>query len=247
LVWKKALTKPMIKPLLILFLLGALQGAVGWIMVKSGLVGNAIYVQPAKLALHFIFALGLIGYAFWFALQLTVSKNNLVESSVIRRLTWLILIVLFFQLLFGAVLAGNKAAAAAPTWPTINGDWIPHSMFSNTPSSINFINNKIAIHFVHRGLAYLLFLLILVWFSKAASVSSSSSYFLKGRWLPLIMVILQIILGILAVLNSPSIVANHWGVFDWIAQFHQLTALLLFLTILFMLFVVRSPRSQAEM
>src|ERR1700684_816602 len=44
LVWKKALTKPMIKPLLILFLLGALQGAVGWIMVKSGLGGNAIYV-----------------------------------------------------------------------------------------------------------------------------------------------------------------------------------------------------------
>src|ERR1700691_6214430 len=50
LLWKNALKKTMIKPMLILFLLGGLQGAVGWIMVKSGLVGDSIYVQPTKLA-----------------------------------------------------------------------------------------------------------------------------------------------------------------------------------------------------
>src|SRR5689334_16544659 len=54
LLWKKYLQKEMIRPLLILFLLGALQGAIGWIMVLSGLTGDAIYVKPAKLALHFI-------------------------------------------------------------------------------------------------------------------------------------------------------------------------------------------------
>ena len=65
----------MIRPLLILFLLGALQGAVGWIMVASGLTGDAIYVAPTRLALHFVFALGLIVYAFWFALQLSVPES----------------------------------------------------------------------------------------------------------------------------------------------------------------------------
>jgi cytochrome c oxidase assembly protein subunit 15 len=58
LLWRKKLTRDMIRPLLILFLLGAMQGIIGWIMVKSGLTGDAIYVQPTKLALHFVFALG---------------------------------------------------------------------------------------------------------------------------------------------------------------------------------------------
>ena len=62
----------MIKPLLILFLLGALQGAIGWIMVASGLEGDAVYVKPTRLALHFIFALGLLSYTYWFALSLKV-------------------------------------------------------------------------------------------------------------------------------------------------------------------------------
>src|SRR5687767_844565 len=55
----------MIRPLMILFLLGALQGAVGWIMVASGLTGDAVYVRPTRLALHFVFALVLLFYTFW--------------------------------------------------------------------------------------------------------------------------------------------------------------------------------------
>ena len=118
----------MIKPLLILFLLGALQGAVGWIMVASGLTGDAIYVRPTRLALHFIFALGLVCYAFWFALQLLIPAKQIAYNKTIRRYTWSILVILFFQLIYGALMAGHKAAAVAPTWPTINGDWIPASI-----------------------------------------------------------------------------------------------------------------------
>ena len=66
----------MVRPLIILFLLGALQGAVGWIMVASGLTGNAIYVKPTRLALHFIFAIGLLCYTYWFALQLLVPRDQ---------------------------------------------------------------------------------------------------------------------------------------------------------------------------
>src|SRR6187397_2498850 len=88
--FQKRFKEEMIRPLLILFLLGALQGAVGWIMVASGLTGDAIYVKPTRLALHFIFALVLIAYAFWFFLILVVPKNELIVSPKTRSFTgWL--------------------------------------------------------------------------------------------------------------------------------------------------------------
>src|SRR5919202_6985380 len=74
----------MIKPFLILFLLGALQGAVGWIMVASGLTGDAIYVKPTRLAVHFIFALILLSYTFWFALQLLVKRGDFVHKQGLK-------------------------------------------------------------------------------------------------------------------------------------------------------------------
>src|ERR1700761_1523035 len=87
LLWKKKIKPSMIKPLLILFLLGALQACVGWIMVISGFTGDALYVAPARLALHFVFALVLIVYAFWFWLRLTVPVQELVRHRTIRRWT----------------------------------------------------------------------------------------------------------------------------------------------------------------
>src|SRR5205085_7861444 len=107
--FQKRFKEEMIRPLLILFLLGALQGAVGWIMVASGLTGDAIYVKPTKLALHFIFALVLLCYTYWFALKLSIGKEKITVNSSIRNVTLMILGLLFLQLTFGALLAGHKA------------------------------------------------------------------------------------------------------------------------------------------
>jgi cytochrome c oxidase assembly protein subunit 15 len=74
-----------------------------------------------------------------------------------------ILCILVIQLLYGALMAGHKAATAAPTWPTINGDWVPDRLMADQPWALNFIDNKILIHFIHRGLAYVLFVLIVIW------------------------------------------------------------------------------------
>ena len=79
----------MIKPLIILFLLGALQGAVGWIMVASGLTGDAIYVKPTRLMLHFMLALGLLCYTFWFALQLLVPDEKRIVNQSLKNFTWI--------------------------------------------------------------------------------------------------------------------------------------------------------------
>lgn len=231
---KKYMKASMVKPLLILFLLGAVQGAIGWIMVLSGLTDDMVYVKPMKLALHFVFALVLICYGWWFALQLSVPGEHLVKNKSARNYSWLILLLLFFQLIYGALMAGHKAATAAPTWPTINGSWIPQHLFS---PAVNMVENKITVHFIHRGLAYLLLLLTIVWTFKARQTIPSSSWFDKTKWLPLFLIVLQALLGILSVLTSPSIVPNHWVTFDWMAQLHQIVAMLYLLCMVWMLYI----------
>lgn len=231
---KKYLKPAIIKPLLILFLLGALQGAIGWIMVASGLVGDAVYVKPTKLALHFVFALGLIAYAWWFALQLSVPKDAIVRDGGLRKWTWLTLTILFFQLIYGALMAGHRAATAAPTWPAINGSWLPDAVF--TPA-LKLIENKITIHFIHRGLAYLLLAATLVWWLKAQN--NTGALFAKTKWIPVALVLLQVVLGISAVLASPGIVPNRWGAFDWMAQLHQVVGMCYLLSMVYMLYLVR--------
>lgn len=105
--------KEMVRPLLVLFLLGALQGAVGWIMVASGLTGDAVYVKPTRLALHFIFALGLLCYTFWFALNLLVNEKHKISSPSLRKDNLWLIGLLVIQLLYGALMAGHKAANVA--------------------------------------------------------------------------------------------------------------------------------------
>jgi cytochrome c oxidase assembly protein subunit 15 len=264
LLWKKKMRKDMIRPLVILFLLGAMQGAVGWIMVASGLTGDAIYVRPTRLALHFVFALGLIVYAFWFALMLLVPEQALVmipaagklsgggngtristgnalhKRSSLRRWTIGILVVVFFQLLYGALMAGNKAATVAPTWPTINGDWIPDRLFTQKPLLQDLAGNTITVQFIHRGIAYLLLILVMVWTFIAVRIPVVPNHFRRLRWVPIVLIVIQIVLGISSLLTSRGIIPNRWVGFDWLAQLHQITGLVFLLTIVGMLYLVRA-------
>lgn len=229
----------MVKPMLILFLLGALQGAIGWIMVASGLTGDAIYVKPAKLALHFIFALGLLCYTFWFAMELLVPKQKLVISPAVRRMTAIIISILVLQLVYGAFMAGHKAATAAPTWPDINGKIIPAGMIKSGEGLLNLVDNKILIHFIHRGLAYLLLAMVILLTIQLYRIPGSSLFKTNRKW-PLILVTLQVILGVMSVLTSLKTVPDQWGVFEWMAQWHQLVAIVLLLSLVWTLYIVRS-------
>ena len=236
--FQKRFKEEMIKPLIILFLLGALQGAVGWIMVASGLTGDAVYVKPTRLMLHFVLALGLLCYTFWFALQLLVPGEKRTVNRQLKKFTWLIIVVLVLQLGFGALMAGHKAATSAPTWPDINGTFIPPKMFF-PDGLLNLIENRITIHFFHRLLAYILFILILTWTWKVLKMNGSK-LFLKTRWVPLLLVTTQVILGVFSVLTSVQIVPNHWGIFEWLAQFHQLIAMFLLISLIWMAYLIKS-------
>lgn len=232
----------MIKPLVILFLMGALQGAVGWIMVASGLTGDAIYVKPTRLALHFVLACILISYAFWFGLQLLVKKESLVRDRGLKKLTWAIVVLLFIQLIFGALMAGHRAAPAAPTWPDINGSFAPAYVFNRPEGWISIIENRIVIQFIHRSIAYLLVILVLIWTIRSFKTKASPA-FSRARLVPPVLVLIQLLLGIATVLTSIRIRPARWNVFEWMAQLHQLFALFLLLSLVAVLYFLRGKQN----
>lgn len=229
---QKRFKKQMIIPLIILFLLGGLQGLIGWIMVKSGLNSEDLYVDHIRLAIHFIAALVLLVYTLWFALSLIVPRQQLVINTALRQLSVVIIIFLTLQLIYGAFMAGLKAATYAPTWPTINGLWLPEGLIKYQGVK-NFTDNPIAIHFIHRGLAYFLTLLVLIWWWKAGKISGST-LFLKTKWLPLSIILIQVLLGILTVINSPDT-----RLFMWLGVAHQFFAIIFLLVMIWMLYLIR--------
>jgi len=230
--------KWMITPLIMLFVLGGIQGVIGWIMVKSGLNDENLYVSHFRLAIHFIAAMLLIGYTLIFGLSLIVPDKERVLNASLRKFASGITALLTIQLIYGVFIAGLKAANAAPTWPDINGSIIPHSLFLNGFAK-SVLHNAITIQFVHRTIAYILIILIFVWWFKARKERGSTPFNEAKKW-PLILVILQVILGILTVINSTSIALGKFGVFEWLAELHQLTGMLLLLSMISAIYILKS-------
>jgi cytochrome c oxidase assembly protein subunit 15 len=237
--------KNMIKPMIILFLLGALQGLVGWIMVQSGLEDSKLlYVSHHKLAIHFILALGVLCYALWFALELLIPKEQIVVNGSLRKFTFWIVAILVVQFVYGTFMAGLKAAIDAPTWPLINGKFFPSPVYfigDHQFTGLSFLmDNPLVVHFIHRNLAYVITALIFIWWWKARK-RGGSNLFHKTRVIPLLIVLLQVLLGILSVLK----VADS-KTFLWLAETHQLVAMLLLLSLVWMIYILRSKPAIKE-
>jgi cytochrome c oxidase assembly protein subunit 15 len=242
---QKRIHSSMINPMIILFLLGGLQGLVGWIMVQSGLNEENLYVSHIRLSIHFLTALVLLVYTFWFALSLSVKPTERKNNQPLKRFAILILGLLTIQLAYGAFMAGLKAAIIAPTWPDINGSYSPAGFFRFQDRAFGFfsalINNPLVVQFIHRNLAYVIFILVIAWTIKAVRVNTGP-VFSKAKWLPLIIVSLQLVLGIASILTSPDKVPQRWGVFEWNALTHQFVAMLLLLSLVFGLFLLSSNK-----
>lgn len=238
---KKYFIREMINPLVILFVLGAMQGAVGWIMVASGLNDENLYVSHYRLAIHFIAALILLCYTFWFALTLLVKEEDRRQNSSLRNFSFIIIGVLLFQLIYGAFMSGLKAAAAAPTWPDINGEMIP-SLFTKDSLWVNLTQNTIAIHFIHRTIAYVLVIATLIWYWYSSK--QDHPLLNKTKWIPAAFIIVQLLLGITAVLNSTKSIPGKFGLYEWIAQSHQLVAMFFLMSMIWMVYILK-PYSKA--
>ncbi len=229
---KKKIDQSMINPMLILFILGGLQGAIGWIMVMSGLNNEDIRVNHIRLAIHFISALVLLCYVFWFALRLSVKQQQILYVPALRKLNCWLLGLLVLQLIYGAFMAGLHAALNANTWPDINGAWVPTGMFSSGNFFQDIFHNPITIQFIHRGLAYLITILVAIWWLKSAKVPAHTV--LHGiRYLPLVLVLLQVLLGVLTLLNSQVNIPISFAIL------HQGVGMLLLLSLVWTYFLSR--------
>jgi cytochrome c oxidase assembly protein subunit 15 len=141
-------------PILGLFSLGALQGAIGWWMVTSGLF-SAVNVSSVRLAIHLGVAFVILGLAFLLALDALGLPRKPSSTGAPRIAAYGLLSLLFVQILFGALLAGDRGGAAYQDWPRIGGEWIPASAFALDPFWRNFTENYAGEHFIHRTTGYL--------------------------------------------------------------------------------------------
>jgi cytochrome c oxidase assembly protein subunit 15 len=234
---RRKLNRKMIAPMILLFLLGALQGVIGWIMVKSGLVPEKFYVGHIELTTHLIAALILLGFTLWFALSLFPSMQKRIYDASLKNLLGFIFVLFFCQLIFGGFMAGLKAAQTAPTWPDINGQMVPSAMNELSPWAQNLINNKLTIHFIHRGLAYVLLVAVILFYMRSKKYIGNP-IFKKLRSSFLLLIMLQVLLGILTVMNAT--ISER---FIWLGVAHQFIAMVLVMNLVSLIYLVRGSRT----
>ena len=139
------------------FLLGALQGALGWYMVKSGLVDDP-RVSQFRLTAHLGLALLIFSAQFWIALDLLTGRNGKISP---------IPILVFLMALSGGMVAGLRAGSAYNSFPLMNGHLVPPEILMMEPWWRNFGYNMATVQFVHRAFFWLLLILIPIAWWKA--------------------------------------------------------------------------------
>lgn len=176
-----------------LFLLGGLQGLMGWYMVKSGLV-DIPHVSQYRLTAHLGLAVIIFMSMLWFAMDFLRGQAPLKQASnAYLRSSLFVVIVIFIMMLSGGFVAGTKAGFIMNTFPTMNGEWVPTSWLSMTPVWRNLFENAITIQFIHRCIAVLVVLAVLTSFYLA----SKQRFKTHSAWVVSVM-FLQVVLGISA-------------------------------------------------
>lgn len=232
---KKKIDWYLVKRLLVVVLLTALTASAGWIMVASGLVDRP-WVNAYKLTIHWVMAMLVV----WAMVKTIADVYGMksVHLTINRGFVKFIVGLTFLQLIFAGLMAGMKAGLYYPSWPDMNGEFIPAVLLDGANWSwenmINYDSYLFApamVQFVHRLLAYLLLLFTAVLFYKYRSkVSLNSLKWLQGVFY---LVIIQMVLGILTVLNVEGKIPLTLGVL------HQLVGLLYFICLLFFMYDLR--------
>lgn len=139
---------------ILLFVLGALQGGIGWWMVTSGLFERT-EVSPVRLAVHLGMALIILALTLWVALGAFGWPAKRSSLGAPRWAAAALMGLIFAQVMFGALLAGARGGPAYADWPMIGGEWLPASAFGLEPFLANFVEDHATQHLMHRTLGYL--------------------------------------------------------------------------------------------
>ena len=202
-----------------IFVLGGLQGAMGWYMVKSGLIDNP-RVSQLRLAAHLGLAFLIFAAMLWQALDLLwprLAQPAAALQSAARKASALTILI-FIMVLSGALVAGTRAGRVYNTFPKMNEHWIPPEIFELDPWYANFFNNLATVQFDHRLLAWLLAVVVPLycWRTQRLPISNATR---MGLNMLLTILVLQITLGITTLLAAVPVA---------LGTAHQGGALLLF-------------------
>lgn len=194
----------LLKRMFILLGLGALQGAMGWIMVKSGLV-DIPYVSHYRLAVHFLLAFVLIGFCLWYALDLRNKPNEVLQQSTLKK--WLSVVGTLFilQLIYGAFTAGLDAGYIYNTFPKMSGEWIPPTFAALDPFLLNLVENPGTVQWIHRVTGTLLLISVVIFWWKSAVQQSKSKWLQAMSGALLTIILLQYLVGVLTLVNNVPI------------------------------------------
>jgi len=207
--------------LVAIFGLGALQGALGWYMVKSGLVDNP-RVSQYRLTAHLGIALLIYAGMLWIALNLLFPRASPV-SGRLRRFAFALAALIFAMALSGGLVAGIRAGLAYNSFPLMNGRVVPPEIFSLEPWYLNFFSNMATVQFDHRLIAWLLAFLV-PWFWLQVRRAAAPPRAKLAAHLLLVALAVQIALGIATLLLAVPVS---------LAAAHQAGALLVFSAALF--------------
>ena len=172
------LEKPLAWKLAGIFVLGGLQGAMGWIMVQSGLVDDP-KVDPVRLSAHLGIALAIFAAELWLAMDLLAPRNTRVE-----RLPGALPLIVFAMALSGGMVAGLRAGYAYNTFPLMNGHLVPPEILILEPWWRNFLYNMAAVQLLHRAFFWLLAVLVpIVWWRGHGTAAANillGAFILQG-------------------------------------------------------------------
>jgi len=202
LVWflvKRAVPKGYVVRLVVLFLLGGAQGGIGWLMVQSGLT-DRVNVEPAMLAAHLGMALVLMAAVLWTACDLLDEARGAVRKARLTVAGGVALVLLFVQILLGAITAGLHAGQVANTWPLMNDHLVPDGIQWWGSLWRTITSDPFLVHFLHRWWAWAVALALVL---LARRLNGADARGIASAILAL--VALQIMLGIATVITGVAL------------------------------------------
>lgn len=225
--------------LLLIGVLGGLQGAIGWWMVSSGLTGDRTDVASYRLAIHLGLAFIILGFITWYFLGLSRREADLMQArrgrdAKLFGMSTGLMHFAMLQILLGALVAGIDAGRGFTDWPLMAGQFFPPDAFDITPVWRNFFEDDGLVQFMHRMSGYLLFIYgIVVW---RASRANGNTVTKRGFDWMAVMLFGQIVLGIGTVMYSAPL---H------LAITHQLGAIALWVLIIRARHLAQYPQQQS--
>ena len=218
------------KNLFIIFFLICLQGFVGWYMVSSGLI-DRVDVSHYRLSLHLVLAFLILSLIFWNYL-----KNNEIsrsEKKINFSLPIIFILLIFFQISIGAFVSGMDAGKIYNSWPLMGTSYFPDDSSIVNFFSLNAFNDPSLVQFMHRNLAYLIFIFYLLILFVVCK-NNASNFFKVIKIIGFILII-QIVLGILTLLSGAQMLFS---------SMHQISSIFLVSSSVYLVYLNLSTNLQ---